>query len=62
MLVYIVVTRIPSSINYERAQLGCTDGVLCFTGALRDVRLYARALPGDELAAIVTATKLFLSG
>jgi hypothetical protein len=27
-----------------------------FAGALRDVRLYARALPGAELAAIATTT------
>jgi hypothetical protein len=47
----------PSSIVYYYADLGSQLGSgYFFTGALRDVRLYARALPGAELAAIAGTT------
>jgi hypothetical protein len=47
----------PSTVPYTRAALGRyessnNNGLYYFDGALRDVRLYARALGGDEIAAI----------
>jgi hypothetical protein len=48
----------PAAITYKYAALGRhdNDNNKYFTGALRGVRLYARALPGEELAAIHTPT------
>ena len=49
----------PSSITYALAAFGRDDegyNSYYFTGALRDVRLYARALLGAELAALASVT------
>ena len=47
-----------SSITYAKAAFGRDEGqnLYYFTGALRDVRLYARALPGAELAALASVS------
>ena len=53
----------PNAVTYRYAALGRdeTTGTNYFDGALRDVRLYARALPEDEVAVLAAAWDPYLS-